>query len=140
MQKGLTMKKHLHYHIDLDNKLIFYGLMLMISISTMAQNTRVDTSTNASVQGVRMIDVDLSPINPRYPILFSDAQDTIIVYERNNDNTLVVYDKYVYDKVAKRWFPINDNGRPCVKIKKRRNKGATIVYLKPIKNRTKSKN
>lgn len=127
------MKKNLHYLIGLDRIILFLGLILMATTSTMAQNTIADTTTDASEQGIRMIDVDLS-INPRYPILYSDTPDTIFVYERLSDNTLIVYDKYAYDSETKRWISTKDKKRPFVKIDWRKRKDATIVNLKAGKS------
>ena len=105
-------------------------MFLVSTASIIAQNTYTDT-TDASKQGVSTIDVDLF-VNPRLPILYSDIPDTIFVYERLNDNTLKVYDKYIFDKMKKRWFSIKEGNRPCVKVSRNKRKTAKIVKLRPV--------
>ena len=108
----------------------------MLTTSTKAQDTiaNTSTSTDTAVQGVGIINWDLYMlINPRYPILYSDNPDTIFIYERLKDNTLVVFDKYAYDRATKRWLSTSGRGFPHIKRIWRRRKIATIIDIKPDK-------
>lgn len=106
----------------------------MLTTSTKAQDTIANTSTDTAVQGVRIINWDLNMlINPRYPILYSDNPDTIFIYERLKDNTLVVFDKYAYDRATKRWLSTSGRGFSHIKRIWRRRKIATIIDIKPDK-------
>lgn len=124
------MKKNLHYPIGLGKIIIFACFILISKTDTIAQNTIADSATVTAEQGIRMIDVDLS-VNPRFPIMYSEIPDTIFVYEKLDNNELVLYDKYAYDKTSEKWFSVGNLKRPCVEISNRNRKDAKIIYLKP---------
>lgn len=128
------MRKDLRYHIGTDKLIVFCGMILMVTTFTMSQNVNKEIMCDTNkVSGYRIINYDLLiEIKQRFPILYTDIMDTIFVYERQRDNSLVLYDKYVYNEVEKNWVSLDEN-RPRVKISRRDRKDARIVHIKPCK-------
>ena len=102
--------------------------MGIVTTSIKAQQPSVDT-----IKGYRIINVDLTA-NPQIPIQYADTPDTIFVYEKTSNNTLVLINRYFYDTITRTWFPLKLD-RPSVKIRNHKRKDVKIVNIKAIKQK-----
>ena len=126
------MRKDLLCPIEIDKMIVFLGMILMVTTFTMSQNNMETTDSTKKEFGIRIINYDLLT-NPTYPILYTEIPDTIFVYKKLSDNTMVLYDKYLYDDVERNWVSLGNKNRPRIKISRSKRKDAVIVNIKPCK-------